>query len=189
MARSNHRFPRPTAMAHQLVSNAVEEGDTVVDATIGNGHDTVFLADLVGSFGKVIGFDIQAQAIEQTRNRLGGGENVTLHLDSHGDMESYLNIEVNAVMFNLGYLPGGDQKIITVPASTLSALKTAAEHLAINGVITIVAYIGHEGGSDEASKVDQWAETLCPDHFSVIRYEFSNRKNKAPYLIGIQRLA
>ncbi len=176
-------------MAHQLVAEAVEEGDTVVDATIGNGHDTLFLARLVGSSGNVIGFDIQEQAIEQTRNRIGESGCVNLHLDSHGNMERYLEVEVNAVMFNLGYLPGGDQNIITVPASTLSALKTASEHLAIHGVITIVAYIGHEGGSDEASKVDQWTETLCPDHFSVIRYEFSNRKNKAPYLIGIQRLA
>ncbi|MDA7922004.1 methyltransferase domain-containing protein [Verrucomicrobiales bacterium] len=189
MTRPTRRFPRPTAMAHLLVSDVVREGDTVVDATIGNGHDTLFLKRLVGSSGEVIGFDIQDQAIAQTRDRLGENNAVHLHLDSHENMSSYLDGEVNAVMFNLGYLPGGDQTVITIPESTLAALKAASEHLAINGVITIVAYIGHEGGSDEALKVDQWAEALCPDHFSVIRYEFSNRKNKAPYLIGIQRLA
>ncbi len=189
MARPNHRFPRPTTMAHQLVAAAVGEGDTVVDATIGNGHDTLFLAGLVGSSGNVIGFDIQKQAIEQSRNRTGDAGNVTLHLDSHGNMENYLEGEVAAVMFNLGYLPGGDQQIITVPESTLSALKAATDHLAVNGIITIVAYIGHEGGSEEASSVDRWAEALCADHFSVIRYEFTNRRSKAPYLIGIQRLA
>ncbi|MDF1741281.1 MAG: class I SAM-dependent methyltransferase [Verrucomicrobiales bacterium] len=176
-------------MAHRLIADVVDAGDTAVDATIGNGHDTLFLAGLVGPSGHVIGFDIQEQAIEQTRNRLGEAESVKLHLDSHGNMESYLAGEVKAVMFNLGYLPGGDQKIITVPDSTLSALKTATEHLSIHGVVTIVAYIGHEGGSDEALQVDQWAEALCADHYSVVRYEFTNRKNKAPYLIGIQRLA
>ena len=189
MTRPTRRFPRPTAMAHQLVSEAVTGGDKVVDATIGNGHDTLFLKSLVGSSGEVIGFDIQDQAIAQTRDRLGENNSVHLHLDSHENMGRYLDGEVKAVMFNLGYLPGGDQTVITIPESTLAALKSAIEHLAINGVITIVAYIGHEGGSDEASKIDQWAEALCPDHFSVIRYEFSNRKNKAPYLIGIQRLA
>lgn len=189
MAHPKPRFPRPTTMAHQLVAATVDAGDTVVDATIGNGHDTLFLAGLVGASGLVIGFDIQEEAIEQTRNRLAETESVRLHLDSHGNMKNYLEGEVKAVMFNLGYLPGGDQKIITVPDSTLSALKTATEHLSIHGVITIVAYIGHEGGSEEASQVDQWAEALCADHYSVIRYEFSNRRNKAPYLIGIQRRA
>ena len=189
MPPAPHRFPRPTSLAHQLVSGVVREGDTVIDATIGNGHDTLFLANLVGTSGKVIGFDIQESALKQTRERLGSCAGIDLHWDSHGNMENYLVGEVNAAMFNLGYLPGGDHEIITVPESTLSGLKTAAAYLAINGVITIVAYTGHPGGSEEATRVDQWTKALCSDDFSVIRYEFSNRKKKAPFLIGIQRLA
>ncbi|PKM83992.1 MAG: SAM-dependent methyltransferase, partial [Firmicutes bacterium HGW-Firmicutes-13] len=107
--------------SHLLIGRAVKDGDLAVDATAGNGYDTVFLAKLVGEKGKVFSFDIQDQAIAKTKENLLKNElldRVQLIQDGHENMTSYVNDRISAVMFNLGYLPGSDHQVVTKPQTT-----------------------------------------------------------------------
>ncbi|NRB75273.1 MAG: methyltransferase domain-containing protein [Verrucomicrobiales bacterium] len=181
------KLPRPTEMAHRLLSERIQEGDTVVDATVGNGHDTLFLANCVGENGHVIGFDLQAGAIEKTRKRTGNRPNITLHQAGHETLDDFIAEPIAAITFNLGYLPGGDKNLITDKESTLTALKKSVAFLEPGGLLTVVAYIGHEGGPEEGEAVSDWASSLDQDNFSVARYEFQNQRNSPPFLLAIEK--
>lgn len=151
---------RPTQQAHEAVAAVLRPGDLAVDATAGNGHDTCFLAEGVGPGGRVVAFDIQAEAVEATRRRLreaGLDERVEVLGESHARIAGRVPAGVGAVMFNLGYLPGGDHGIITRTAETLEALEAAAGLLRPGGVLTVVCYPGHPGGEEEAAAVAGWA--------------------------------
>ena len=155
---------RPTAKAHEIVRQVVGTGETVVDATAGNGHDSLFLAGLVGSGGRVLAFDIQAAAIESTRNRLrrfGMVDRVELRHESHAQISAHVaDGSVAAVMYNLGYLPGADHAVITQCEETLRALAAVPQLLREGGVCTVVCYPGHAGGEREAAAVVAWARGL-----------------------------
>lgn len=181
--------------AKTVTARCLKPGAVAVDATVGNGHDTLFLARQVGPSGRVHGFDVQAEALRSTRCRLdqaGVAECVVLHQQGHESMREALPPEVHgrvqAVMFNLGYLPGGSDKTCTThPATTLPALDAAAELLAPGGVITVVLYTGHPGGSDEAAAVRAWAEALPQEKFRALSYRFVNQQNDPPRLLVVQR--
>jgi len=177
--------------ARELVAAAVAEGATVVDATCGNGHDTVFLAELAGAAGRVYAFDIQKEAIVATRERLlqhGLLERVTLLQASHDDSTLWPPAPVSAVMFNLGYLPGGDHSLVTKAASTVAALQIAADRLKPGGVITLVVYTGHPGGLEEYSEVRRFLSCLPQTEFTVLEYRLINQVNNPPLLLAVQRL-
>ena len=180
-------MPRPTELAHDLVDRVVRPRDVVVDATVGNGHDTEVLARLAGPAGRVIGFDVQAEAIEATRRRLEGIEGlaeVELFCESHAGLAGRVPEGLAAVMFNLGYLPGGDHAVITGTAETLTALKAAWERLRAGGLITVVCYPGHAGGDEEAAAVTGWAEGLGAGA-QVVRYGILGTKKPGPVLIAV----
>ncbi|MDA7881591.1 methyltransferase domain-containing protein [Akkermansiaceae bacterium] len=182
---------RATVLAHDYLAAVLSPGDLAVDATLGNGHDALFLAELVGEKGRLIGFDIQAQAIESSQARLmqaGVFERCQLVEASHTEMATYVSGEVAAVTFNLGYLPGADQAMITEPRSTLEALKASLSLLRPGGLITCVCYPGHPGGLDESELVLAWAERLSEESHRV---EFHNEKGRhegRPFLVSIWRL-
>lgn len=181
--------------AHQLVAQRVATGDIVIDATVGNGVDTAFLAKRVGPRGTVYGFDIQEQALYRARERLARElpdvARVQLHLRSHAEMERVVPAEqhghIAAVMFNLGYLPGSDHGTITRPESTLPALDAALALLRAGGIVTVVIYPGHAGGEREAEAVQQWAERLPQSQYQALRYQFVNQRNNPPYLIAVEK--
>ncbi|MCS7462992.1 methyltransferase domain-containing protein [Paenibacillus doosanensis] len=183
------------SFAHKLIQERVAPGETVVDATAGNGVDTVFLAKCVGAAGSVHVFDIQEHALEQTRRRLAkeltGPAPVHFHLCSHAMLKTQLpesaHGQVGAVMFNLGYLPGADESTITTPESTLPALDSALELLRQGGILTIALYTGHEGGEHEAAAVQLWAQQLPQQQFQALEYRFINRDNHPPYLIAVEK--
>jgi len=180
-------LPRPTELAHQWVRRVVRPGDVAVDATVGNGHDTEVLARLVGPTGRVIGFDLQEEAIEATRRRLeglGGAAGVGLFWESLAGLGGRVPDGVAAVMFNLGYLPGGDHAVITETAETLAALDAAWGRLRVGGLITVVCYPGHAGGDDEAAAVVGWAEGLG-GKAEVARYGMVGTKSAAPMLVAV----
>lgn len=182
--------------AQRLVTERVRPGDIVVDATAGTGVDTLFLAGLTGALGKVFAFDVQSEALEQTRRRLASASDqsllapVTLLHTGHEDMAERIPAEyhggIAAVMFNLGYLPGSAQSIITKPPTTLAALDTAVHLLRSDGILTAVVYPGHEGGQEEAEAVEQWASALPPSLAQSIIYRFP-QKEAAPYLIALNK--
>lgn len=150
-------MPRLTELAHEEIRERLAPGDVAIDATVGNGRDTRFLSELVGAAGKVFAFDVQAEALARTAALLGDVNNVTLLQRDHAEMRDAIPAEhhgrVAAVMFNLGYLPGGDRTITTRTATTLAAISAALELLKPDGVLTVVAYTGHAGGAEETDAV------------------------------------
>jgi hypothetical protein len=180
-----------TDLAHLIVGAALTPGDWAIDATVGNGHDTAFLADCVGATGRVFGFDVQAQAIAATQNRLGSWPSVALLHHSHAEMALHLPPEglgrIGAVMFNLGYLPGGDKTIITSAETTLSAIRLALGLLRIRGVVTIIVYPGHSGGRAEADAIREYVDQL-DTKFAVSRHMRLGADRPVPELLVIERL-
>lgn len=181
------QLPRAIQLAHILIKSRLSAGDLAIDATVGNGHDTLFLAKLVGEKGRVIGFDIQESAIKNTVNKTTDLPQVTLHHAGHERLSEFVPDPIKAAMFNLGYLPGAGKAIITEPQTTLTALNAVSEQLIVNGMVTVVLYTGHEGGPEEASAVKKWAGDLDQTAFSVIEYGFLNQKNSPPTLIAIEK--
>ncbi len=155
--------------AHELLGEALSEGDIAIDATAGNGHDVAFLAEQVGSSGMVYAFDLQNEAIEATARLLKekGVENVELHQCGHERMDEVLPPEVlgqvAAVTFNLGYLPGGDKSVVTQTTTTRLALRTAMDLLRPGGLLVVVAYRGHPGGPEECAAVREELSSLTKD--------------------------
>ncbi|WP_025025438.1 tRNA (mnm(5)s(2)U34)-methyltransferase [Caldalkalibacillus mannanilyticus] len=176
-----------------LLQEVVDRGDTVVDATMGNGLDTLFLATLVGKDGTVFAYDIQEEAIQKTKERLireGQLTQAQLLLKGHETMEeelSQLTKPISAAMFNLGYRPGGDKEIVTYPKSTIQALHILSRYLKKDGIITLVVYSGHEQGKAEKTalldEIRAWDQSL----YSILKYEFINQLNHPPFLIAIQK--
>ncbi|MFD2160036.1 class I SAM-dependent methyltransferase [Rubritalea tangerina] len=179
---------RPIEMAQEAVRRVVKAGECVVDATIGNGHDTLFLCELVGECGKVIGFDVQATAVASTRQRVEGvAAEVCLHACGHEEMAAHVEGPVAAVMFNLGYLPRADKAVITTAETTLPALQQALELLRSKGVISVMCYPGHEGGGAEAEAVVAWAGALDRSEVRVLRYEMVNAPNHPAFLLLLEK--
>lgn len=178
-------------LAHFFLRERLKPGDRAVDATCGNGHDTLLLARLVGAEGRVWAFDIQEEALTATEERLaeaGCRERVALVHGGHERLAEVVTEPVRAVVFNLGFLPGAPRETVTTPETTLAALEQAAELLLPGGIITVAVYTGHAGGADEGSAVEAWGAALAPGRFNVWRCRQGNRSGAAPYLMVVERL-
>ena len=156
---------RLTEQAHSELDKIIHAGDFVIDATLGNGYDTQFLAQQVGKDGEVYAFDIQKESIEQSTRLLEKQQllsQVIFTQSCHSKMLEHVPVtmlgKIKAVIFNLGYLPGGDKEIITQPDSTLSALKQAHLCLSDDGIISLIAYRGHDGGQREFEEIEKLTE-------------------------------
>ncbi|MGH2319531.1 class I SAM-dependent methyltransferase [Planococcus sp. SE5232] len=170
-----------------LLEQAISPGDWVIDGTAGNGHDTHFLAGLTGATGKVFAFDIQAEAILATGERVKDFHHVELVHDSHAKIKEYVTSPISAAVFNLGYLPKGDHSIITKAQSTLTALEQCLELLSVHGLLLVVVYSGHEGGSEERDAVMEFVSALPQKSFDVLKYEFINQQHSPPFLLAIEK--
>ncbi|MFD1427892.1 16S rRNA C1402 N4-methylase RsmH [Kroppenstedtia sanguinis] len=186
-------LPSTLTQAHHWVKSVLNPGSLVVDATVGNGNDTLFLAQAVGSTGQVHGFDIQQEALDRTGDRLrkaGLSEQVTLHRAGHEQMAKTLPLQskgkVQAIMFNLGYLPRGNPRVITRADTTLLALEQALEWLAPGGILTVMLYTGHPGGIEEAEKVVNLLKRLDAGRFRTVSCQTLNR-HQAPMLTAVAK--
>ncbi len=178
-------------LSHFFLRERLKPGDRAVDATCGNGHDTLVLAQLVGTQGRVWAFDVQEKALVGTEERLaeaGCRERVALVHGGHERLAEVVTEPVRAVVFNLGFLPGAPRETVTTPETTLSALEQAAALLIPGGIITVAVYTGHPGGTEEGSTVESWAAALPPGRFNVWRCRQGNRSEAAPYLLVIERI-
>lgn len=179
------------ALSHFFLEERVEPGDRVADATCGNGHDTLFLAHLVGPGGKVWAFDLQEQALANTRLLLeeaGCLGQTELVAAGHERLAEFVSEPLKAALFNLGYLPGGDRSFTTRPEQTLAALDQAAHLLLPGGIITACIYTGHPGGAIEGEAVEQWAAGLPPAAFNVWTSRQLNRPASAPYVVLVEKI-
>lgn len=187
-------FRSAVDVSQAIVAAHLSVGAVAVDATAGNGHDTLFLARCCGPSGRVYAFDIQEAAVERTRMRLEehNVSNVEVILQGHEHMTERLGEDhpgaVSAVMFNLGYLPRADHDVITRPDTTLAALDQSVLLLREGGVVTIVIYSGHPGGKEEADAVTDWASGLERNSFEVIEWRHVNRTNNPPFVIAVKKL-
>lgn len=188
-ARPAPRPARLTALAQAAVAEVLGAGMRAIDATVGNGQDTLFLARQVGAKGQVYGFDVQAAALASSAARLaaaGLADRVRLFQAGHETLADCLPSEargrVGAVMFNLGYLPGSDKQCITRAPSTLPALGQAAEWLAPGGLLTVLAYRGHAGGREEAAAVARWLQALDPRGFRLQHRGVADAGDRGPEL-------
>lgn len=186
-----------TERCQNILAEYISKGDTVIDCTAGNGSDTLFLAKCVGNAGCVLAFDVQEKALEATEKllsesgfsckRITDSDSVTVYLihDSHENIADYSNLCENnapsAIMYNLGYLPGGDHSIVTRCDSTLDSIKAAFDMIRQNGVISIVTYPGHAEGAKEDQLIRQLLTDLSPGRFEVLTIDQTNR-SKAPVL-------
>ncbi len=181
---------RITELAHHLVGLVISEGDLTVDATAGNGHDTVFLATKVGEAGHVYSFDIQQEALDTTYNKLKQKnleKRVTLITRGHENLKDYVQDRAAVIMFNLGYLPGGDRRITTKYDTTIESLEQALTVLAPGGIITVVMYPGHREGFEEKEHIIPFCRQLNSDQYVVLNSRLLNRGHSPPELVVIQR--
>ncbi len=173
----------------QFIAAHIKVGGTVVDFTMGNGHDTLYLSNAVGENGKVYAFDIQKDALASTEKLLsssGCPKNYTLILDSHANVKNYVNQPICAGMFNLGYLPGGDKSITTLRESTLAAVNAAITILDDDGIILIAVYPGHEEGDLEGKMLSEHLSTLDRRTFCVSRFKIINSPT-SPFFFAIEK--
>lgn len=179
----------PVPLSHLLLRRFVLPGNRVVDATCGNGKDTLLLAELVGEAGHVYALDIQQEALARTAERLaekGLEQQVSLLHAGHERLQELVEPFLHAVVFNLGWLPGASREITTVAATTLTALEAALQLLAPAGLLLVTCYPGHPGGDTEAEAVQEWAAGLSPRNYFVWRMGQLNVADNAPFCLLIQ---
>ena len=169
-------------LVHQLLRANVRPGDFCIDATAGKGRDTALLCRLAGEQGRVLAFDVQTEALAQTRELLNSeGLNAELILDSHANMGAYASLEsVDCIVFNFGRLPGGDPKIMTRAESSIAAIGAGLELLKPGGVMALAIYYGGENGYGERDAILAYLKTLDSRRFTVLTCDWSNRSGDPP---------
>ena len=179
--------------SHEMILSVNLEDGIFIDATAGNGHDTLFLAQHIEKGSKILAFDIQEQAILQTRQLLQNHDfehKVTFILDSHAQISNYLDDQdlVRLAIFNLGYLPSADKSVITQPQTTIEALEKLCHLLVKGGRIAIMIYYGHEGGDIERDAVLDFVSQLNQQEYTAAIYRTLNQVNNPPFLVMIEKL-
>jgi tRNA G37 N-methylase Trm5 len=182
--------PNAVQAAQQMLLPYLTRANAVVDATAGNGKDTLFLATNTRPAAVVWAFDIQPSAIENTAKVLadaGLAEKVRLIQSSHDTISSTIDQPIDAAMFNLGYLPGSDRHIATQPTSSLAAVEQVTELLIPGGLMTIVAYPGHVSGNLENQVLRNFLSHLPQQKFSVVCWSMLNQINNPPLLYAVEK--
>jgi len=169
-------------LAQAFIERHMPHGRTALDATVGNGHDTVFL---LAHFEKVYAFDIQESALARFREHQQ--DNLVVVHDSHHKLRDYIIEPLDCIMYNLGYLPGGNKSITTRPETTIASLSSATEMLRPGGLMTLALYLGHETGAIEAQAVSRFLAELPKAHFAVLRHSYHNRDKNAPLLMVVEK--
>lgn len=176
--------------AREMIEAAMFEGARVVDATMGNGHDTQWLCELAGNTGHVYAFDIQQEAVDRTEKRLaeaGVLERATLFCAGHERMAELIQEPVDAIVFNLGWLPGAEHGVTTHVDTTLKAVEAALQVLKEDAVMTICVYPGHEEGTRELHALMEWAAHLDSVRYDVLLKTYLNQPNDPPRMIAVRK--
>ncbi len=176
--------------AAELIGPALFPGARAVDATMGNGKDTLWLCGLVGETGRVYAFDVRAEAVARTRELLereGVADRAALFCRGHEGMAEVVDGPVDAVMFNLGWLPGAEHGVTTRVETTLQAADAALTLLKPEGLLTICVYPGHDEGTRELNALTAWAASLDPRRYDALMKHYMNQPNDPPVLIAVKR--
>lgn len=177
--------------AQEMIEAALQEGAVAVDATMGNGHDTLWLCRQVGESGRVYAFDVQQQAVDHTAAALeaaGVRSRAELFCVGHQHMASYVSQPADVIMFNLGWLPGAEHGVTTLRETTLQAADAALSLLKKDGLLTICIYPGHEEGMRELEALLSWAAQLDPKKYDALLKTYVNQPNHPPRLLAVRRV-
>ncbi|CRR03485.1 rRNA methylase [Streptococcus equi subsp. equi] len=179
---------RPIHVSHEFLKEVLDKQSIAVDATMGNGYDTAFLASLSQ---RVYAFDVQQQALTKTQERLEqqGLTNAELILAGHEQVDQYVKEPIRAAIFNLGYLPNADKSLITRPETTILALAKILDRLELSGRIAIMVYYGHDGGSREKEELLDYIGQLNQRQVTAMLYQPINQMNQPPFLIMLEKIA
>lgn len=178
-------------ITRKLIDEYVVEGARVLDATVGNGNDSLLLARKLGERGQLYGFDIQDLAIKNTKDLLSKEnlmENTRLIKDSHENIDKYIHEPLDFAIYNLGYLPKGDKEIKTKALSSIISLEKTLKLLKQNGILVITSYTGHPGGMEEKKAIEDLLVNLDQRRFNVLKYEFINQKSYPPLVYRIEKI-
>lgn len=188
--KNTRKLKTATQIFKMLIAPFVFEGMVAVDCTVGNGHDTFFLAEHAGPEGKVYGFDVQASAIKATQEKLEEKEGIApfklFHI-GHENLKTSIKEPVDLVVYNLGYLPRHDKSITTMTETTLESVKQAMEIIKPGGVVSVIAYPGHDEGANELAGLSAFLKDVDQTEFDILKSEFINQKNRPPILFLIEK--
>ncbi|MCE4956394.1 tRNA (mnm(5)s(2)U34)-methyltransferase [Macrococcoides caseolyticum] len=173
--------------ARDLIQKYITPEATVIDATCGNGFDTLFLAQTLNHKGHIHAFDIQQQAIKNTQQRTQDYANITFHHLGHEHVLDVVATPVRLAIFNLGFLPKGDKSIVTTPETTILAIKQIFTLLEEGGIIILVIYPGHKEGQLEKEALLDYLAGIDQLKAHIFKYEFINQKNNPPFVVGIEK--
>ncbi len=182
---------RLSTIATVFLDAVLFDGALAIDGTVGNGYDTLYLAHRVGPRGHVLGFDVQKGALTGAGELLrftGVFNRVRLVLDDHAHIGRYLALEQNvqAAMFNLGFLPRSNRQVITHPETTVKALDEVLIRLARSGRATVLSYRGHAGGPEEHRALVGYLRALT-NSFEVREFTGARDAADTPRLFTIER--
>lgn len=186
---SRDLFNNANDFTSMLIKSYVKENHICLDGTVGNGNDTMKILNTLNGTGKIYGFDIQEDAINHTESLIFSRNyktEVLLIKDSHEYVDRYIKERINFAIYNLGYLPGGDKNIKTNYTSTIISIKKVLDLLAPNGILLITVYLGHPGGMDEYTAINDYLETLEQKNYNVFKLKFINQKNNPPIIFGVE---
>ena len=176
--------------AREMIEQAMFEGARAVDATMGNGHDTQWLCELAGATGRVYAFDVQPEAVRRTEERLaeaGLADRARLFCAGHERMAELVPEPVDAVVFNLGWLPGAEHGVTTRVETTLQAVEAALSLLKEDGLMTVCIYPGHDEGARELQALMHWAEALDPRRYDALVKTYLNQPNDPPRMLAVKK--
>lgn len=185
---------RLTEKVHAILQTELQAGDFVIDATAGNGHDSLALANLIGAQGRLWAIDIQEQAIAATRQRLRSVARPPkielLQADHALTLQVLAENEPKAargIIFNLGYLPGSDKMVQTNSGTTQIALDASSRILCAGGVLLVTAYRGHSGGDTEAQTVANWMKAHQSLGWQIESFDPNKGQGRMPPILWVAR--
>ena len=181
-----------TEWCHHFIKEHVQRGDCCIDATAGNGNDTQLLCELVGENGKVLAFDIQEMAVKHTKERLekaGLINRAEVLLESHINMKQYVRENsVSCIVFNFGYLPGGDHNLATKGETSIQAIHQGLNLLKKGGMMSLCIYSGGDSGFEERDAILEELKKLDTKQYLVVLSSYYNRPNHPPIPVLIIKL-
>lgn len=179
------------SLSHKFMREHVKPGDFCIDATCGHGKDTALLCQLTGPDGRVLAFDIQQEALDSASallDREGLSGRAELILDSHAHLEAYAEPEtVDCIVFNLGWLPGGNHDIHTTADGSIAAIRQGLILLKPMAVMCLCVYYGRNNGYGERDAVLEYVESLDPSQYTAIVSRFVNRRGDVAFPIFLHK--
>lgn len=172
-----------TEICHDLLKDSCREGSIGIDFTCGQGNDTLFLSQYCKH---VYAYDIQEEAIIQTKELCANCEHVTILHKSHDTFDEEVS-SFDVGVFNFGYLPGSNQLVTTTFETSLNAVRKALDHLNKKGLLVLVLYIGHDAGKQEAKCLEEFVTSLSSHSYNCMKIAMLNKAN-APYICAIEKI-